>query len=1033
MEDASQDSKNISLSYLHEALLSSSTKRRGIALTNLHQQIVLSGKSRERAFAEVANCFVDLPQHSCAEAVKILFLTCPYYNDRISRRAVQSCLQAFLDNRDYPSALPAIVDGYRTETAKNGLAASNAFVLVEWGSTILSRAWEKSDPHLCLSFARVLELCLSSGKGTVKRSAIVVARRAVRRLLEHESRIPAITAQLTAKDQPLGSRTAVLLGVIAGVCARKNKNVLVKDKYYGFYVREILGSRTAVPSHIASALSDFFENFTTAAELRKEVIPTLEKALLRAPEVVQDLVRPIVHSLPSEVDLTGIIVDHLLKPLLANTKSQTAGVRGGASSAFTALMSHAHNGKSLEKIADDLSASFSKLTVAEQRLVQARMLVQIPYISSKSEQICRVLANSAGKEPNETALAAEVSALMTQYAQMVLDSSSDNLKKEHSKDVVDAFNKGLSDKKPGFKKIWALSAGDILWKVVGGSHHASKQALGSPPGIVYFVESISPKLLQIFDEVTQNPIAAGPLAVAASTITVLCPIMLRIVESETVRASVRKAKVYDRALSQASFLLNHRVYTKLSNHEDLLWVIRALVACSNDLENASADTKDAWTQTLLYLIAGAAIPSTVRNEAMTAMTDVWSQRSQVISEMVIQGLWNWQQQVELSEKDNAALSAKSGTSQLFLAVRSICPPEQDTKQQNYDAMQTQLINMLVLCRPEILPRVHWIDTCLAVGQDPGTIARTNVNECLRMVNHYLTPVEGSIPSATVKLAAYNTAAELAFVAPDAITPSLIGIMNGNLTTDELKQYGPTEIAIARTQEGTAFVDVLSSKALSYAMDKNAKDYDTMKWEEEIRNQVAQKRGQDRKLTPDEKAKVQAQLTKEAAIRTDVHKLESRLRNGIGFVRALAIGPPIDPGLWLSQALQALIDAIAAGAGRLVGPAADDAYLECSRFVSSRLGSLRPFIGIATLRALGSSTLPEELVEEPLGDLVTRLLYRLRFASEQRPFDSISLIYVLPLVFAVLQQSGIARIAADEVDEQITLALEILSFHTDACK
>ena len=922
---------------------------------------------------------------------------------------------------------------YRTETAKSGLAASSTFVLVEWGSIIIPKAWEKSDPRLCLSFARVLELCLCTGKEHVKHSVIVVARRTIRRLLDDQSKISAMVTHLTAKDQPLGSRAAVLLGVIAGVCGRKNPQVLIKDKYYAFYVREILGSRTAVPSHVASALNDFFENFTSVAEFKKEVIPTLEKALLRAPEIVQDVLQPMFQALPSEVDLAEIIADHLLKPLLANTKSQTPAVRSGASSAFAAIISHAQEEKFLSTIADNLSASFSKLTVAEQRLVQARMLAQIPYVASKSEAICRTIAKSAGKEPNETALATEVSALTTQYVQMIQISSADSLNKGFTKDVEDAVIRGLSDKKPGPRKIWSLSAGDILWKVTGGSRQVSEEVLEPPRAVVTFVESTVPKLLQIFDEVAQNPIVAGPLAVAAFATTALYPVLLQITRSEAIKTSLRKANVYDRALSPGSFLLNHRVYTKLSSHEDLSWIIRALVACSDDLEKTSADSRDAWTQVFLYLIAAAGVPPTARNEAMTALTEIWSRQNRLISEMVLEGLWNWQRQTEQSEKDNAASSAKSGTSQLFLAIQSICPPKQDSDQQDYELMQTQLINMLVLCQPEILPRVHWIDTCLRVGHDPGTIARTNAAKCLQIVNRCLTPSQGSAPSATVKLAAYNTAAELAFVAPDTITPALIVIINGSLPTTELEGCGPTEIAIARTPEGTAFVDVLSSKALGYAIDKNAKDYDTMKWEEEIRRQVAQKKGQDRKLTPDEKTKIQAQLIKEAAIREDVGRLESRLRNGIGLIRALAVGPPVDPSLWLSQALQGLVDIIAAGVGRLVGPAADSTYLECSRFVSSRLGSLRTFIGIATLRALGSSTLPEELLEEPLGDLVTRLLYRLRFASEQRPFDSVSLIYVLPLVFAVLQQSGIARPAGDEADEQITLALEILSFHTDSCE
>lgn len=67
------------------------------------------------------------------------------------------------------------------------------------------------------------------------------------------------------------------------------------------------------------------------------------------------------------------------------------------------------------------------------------------------------------------------------------------------------------------------------------------------------------------------------------------------------------------------------------------------------------------------------------------------------------------------------------------------------------------------------------------------------------------------------------------------------------------------------------------------------------------------------------------------------------------------------------------------------------------------------------------------------DLVTRVLYRLRFASEQRPFDVVSLVYIWPLLATVLQKGGIERAAGEEADEQITLAIETLSYHTDLCK
>ncbi|KAK3067631.1 hypothetical protein LTS18_001005, partial [Coniosporium uncinatum] len=71
-------------------------------------------------------------------------------------------------------------------------------------------------------------------------------------------------------------------------------------------------------------------------------------------------------------------------------------------------------------------------------------------------------------------------------------------------------------------------------------------------------------------------------------------------------------------------------------------------------------------------------------------------------------------------------------------------------------------------------------------------------------------------------------------------------------------------------------------------------------------------------------------------------------------------------------------------------------------------------------------------QEPLDDLVTRILYRLRFLGEQRPFDTVSLAYILPLIFLVLEKGGTAAHGSEEADEQIVLALEFLSFHTDSC-
>lgn len=256
------------------------------------------------------------------------------------------------------------------------------------------------------------------------------------------------------------------------------------------------------------------------------------------------------------------------------------------------------------------------------------------------------------------------------------------------------------------------------------------------------------------------------------------------------------------------------------------------------------------------------------------------------------------------------------------------------------------------------------------------------------------------------------------------------LIGRDLDPKQLQNIGPMEAAIYRTPEGTCFVDVLAKKGQNSAPNKNTKDYDILKWEEELRSQLEQKKGQQRKLTAEETSKVNAQLKKESAIRSSIRAIEAKLLRGIGIIKSLATGPPTDATLWLGSAVGFILAVIDAGAGLVVGDVAPLAYVVCSEKVSTRLGPIRQFIGIATLR-LRDITLAENFDEERLEDLITRVLYRLRFAGEQRPFDAVSLIYIMPLLLDVLRKGGVGE-DNDDRDAQLVLAVEVLSFHTDVC-
>ena len=69
----------------------------------------------------------------------------------------------------------------------------------------------------------------------------------------------------------------------------------------------------------------------------------------------------------------------------------------------------------------------------------------------------------------------------------------------------------------------------------------------------------------------------------------------------------------------------------------------------------------------------------------------------------------------------------------------------------------------------------------------------------------------------------------------------------------------------------------------------------------------------------------------------------------------------------------------------------------------------------------------------MAGLVTRILYRLRFAAEQRPLDAVTLAFSLPLILMLVGGKRIEGTSSEDQEEQLLLALEFLASHSGSCK
>lgn len=685
-------------------------------------------------------CPAALDNASIARLTQLLFGTYAFYADRQSRLSVQKCLVAIISAGVDSKTIAPLITALRKESQKHGIAPTNAFVLVEWCSLFMQHLdaslWDQFASDIILTDADALDKCHQpTSRKSVAHSAIIVTRRGFRKLLSSpdssEKRLSSSVDILATKGAQSTPRNAVLLGVIAGVSARKDhlRPILdtLKPKYYDFFTREIIGSRVAVPEHVVLGLGDFFASFATPEEFSKELVPALEKGLLRAPEVILGgVVTPLVRALPDSFDLSKVLEQNLLKPLLSNAKSTNAAIRAGALDAFRALVQRSNDNASLEKVVNEIASPLKagKLASPDHRILHAQMLESTPLSTSSAEQIATAVATIAAKEGNEGALASETSALANAVAFLLAQDS------EVPKSVLESVTKGLAEKKIPSRKCWLLRVGSILQSLA--------EAQSVSPGMIAFVEAVVPKLITTFTEVTANAASAAQsgLVVGAYILTAVSPHIHRLLPGSTAESCLTKASVTKQSLSldsKSSFLLSHRIYSKVTANEDLGWFARALSSVFQSLEqNGDKQVALAWSEAFIHLIIAHSVPATVQQETSKLLSDLYVHNPRSVSTCIINGLWDYLERVGSGEKEQS-----SNAHNLIQVVKSICLTPTDIEKSGLSVakedLESQANSLLVLARPELIPRASWIDLCLRMELDPGNLVTKYQDELMNEI------------------------------------------------------------------------------------------------------------------------------------------------------------------------------------------------------------------------------------------------------------------------------------------------------------
>lgn len=690
-----------------------------------------------------SNPYIALDAPAITTLLRLLFDTHRFYADRPSRKAVQTCLISIIAADPDPKLLAPFVAAIRQEAERPTIASTNAFVLVEWCALLLRAFAGKplSDTFgldVVRANAAALETCLQpTTRPSVGYSALVITRRGLRAIFWYGGfRAKAIqdaVQALTAKGAQPTARNAAMLGVVAGVCSRHSqaKPILETQRpsYYAFFTRELVGSRTAISKHLVLSLRDFFSDFVTLGDLEKDVIPPIEKGLLRAPEVVLDILANMIPLIPtSGMDLSNILDVHLLKPLLSNVKSSNPNIRESVLEAFKQAAARSSEAKVIGHIVEEILAPLKsgKLSSADQRVVHANMLQVLPLSNSDATKIATGLAPVVAKEGNEAALSAELS-VICQAAICLIQGDADI-----PKPVTDAFTKGLSDKKIPSRRLWGLRCGDVLLSVADNPGPISVHA-------VKFAEGVVTPMVDNWTEIIKNPTTAtqSGLITGAYVLTTLIARVLSRIENPTIQTKLKQADAMKESLSiepKSSSLLNHRVYSRLSSGDDWIWFLRSLEAAYTGISGSTEPVQTSWSQAFIYLVSATNVPPTIRQASCEAIAKLYVQNPAFVSTAMSNGLWQWIESADQGEKDSAAGSAKFETSYLHLILRSITLSNEDLEasgqERRQELIESQMCALFILARKDLVPRCNWIDLCLKVGVDPGNLVRKHETELI---------------------------------------------------------------------------------------------------------------------------------------------------------------------------------------------------------------------------------------------------------------------------------------------------------------
>ncbi|KAK3540518.1 hypothetical protein QTP70_032734, partial [Hemibagrus guttatus] len=1010
-----------------------------------------SVKERKEILEELKECIngKNLPEPAIKGLCKLFYLTLHRYRDAASRRAVLSVIDLLAKAQPdaIASHLPSglLTCGVVSKGIMPGRStASASCCALPWIYLIVRVVFpmleNRGAPHW-KKMVEVQSLLLAEAMGGAPKNAIKSVTKQLNKLWKD---IPGLVDQymstLLSLDQSPSS-LPMLAACVDFCTSQKDMATINKHKaaILDLYLKTVLMSKTRPLQHIM-AKSGSLLHHVSHAEFKEQLLPALQKALLRSPENSMQTISSMLASLT--LDLSQYALD-IGKGLASQLKASNVELMEHAVQAMQNLAKQCSDPAAIQDLVTHLfsilGGSEGKLTVVAQKM---------NVLSGIKSCSCHAVSGSSNQSLSSSVVLQFIPFLQQEVHEGTL---------VHAVSVMSQWMARLNVDVPAALRDW-LKKAFTLKSSTSAVRHAYLQAMlrafkgDTLSQAVDFV----PFLIQTVEKAAaQNSQQALSEAVAASLLLCHLSMLDSIPESKL-------TPLWNLILDEKKPLFTTEKFLGQTSEEALCTVLqlceRLFLDHPHRLNNIKAHSNEDLSTICTYNYAVSS-SSVMYHRAIVAVLlcrvyQVRKRAHQCVKKLfsslggsnLAHGLLRELCVVINKHKvlPPEALQTEAGewteVGRLYIppwilleALRALCAAAGQWNDSS-EAQKLALVIILVAHHPSIVAAKSelW----------PLLLSSMNIDASMFIDQHLQTILPLLLEGNADNQAVRNAIGELSNLSPGKLLPCVMDHVIQRLSNPALKQVTHQEYAIMKTPEGELYDKSIimsaqqeSSKKGNIKRENKAYSFKEQIIELELKEEIKKKKGikDEVQLTSKQREMMQNQLEKEYSVRKKLQELDMELQCTVGLLEAIMARHPPQISHHIPRVLQVLLPLLHSP---LAAPHVHQTFLHIGTCVlQNQLHILALLVGHVTLRLLKPECeLDPAWSQEDLNTATRRTIQLLHTQTvphresktDVRPLSAPAFSFCFPLLQAILSiNSGIS----EETELMLTHALQIIHTHS----